>query len=174
MSEPKPIYAQGFFVIHKHGLFNQIIIFDYFDPDYYYYKLLRRRHKLEEEIEMLKNNMQYFLDQEDVIINGVKTRPVVKCVEIGVRGKPDIPYIIFNIEFYGELTRGINVYENIYEEEETDYDYMVQWIIHEDGKFLEAELGVSYELKNNSRILSFRVPKRTKIGGYERIVFEQY
>ncbi|WFO75299.1 hypothetical protein J4526_09600 [Desulfurococcaceae archaeon MEX13E-LK6-19] len=174
MEEPKPIYAQGFFVIHKHGLFNQIIIFDYYDPDNYYYKLLRRKNALAEEKEVLKNNMQYFLDQEKVLINGNESRPIVKDVEIGVRGRPDLAYIIFNIEFYGELTEGVNVYENIYEEEEVEYDYIVQWIIHEKGRFIDAELGVAYELRNNSRLLLFKVPRGTKVGGYEKIVFELF
>lgn len=174
MEEPRPIYAQGFFIIHRHGLFNQIVVFDYYDPSNYYYKLIRSKDALIDEKKNLMDNMQYFLDQEKVLINGKESRPVVKDVEIGVRGRPDISYVIFNIEFYGELVRGMNVYENIYEEEEAEYEYIVQWIIPGQGRFIDADLGVAYELRSNSRILLFRVPKGTRVGGYEKIVFEFY
>lgn len=170
--EPEPIYAQGFFIVHRSGLFNQIIVFDYYDPDQYYWSVLKNRSRLEKEVKMLAENMQYFLDQEKVLINGVETRPVVKNVEIGVRGKPTISYIVFYIEFEGELLRGLNIYENLYEEEVCEYDYIVYWIFPWDMRVVEADVGVSYNVLNDGRLLIFHVPKGTRVGGYEKIVFE--
>jgi len=169
--EPKPIYAQGFFHLRGNGLVDQTIIFDYYDPDNYYHRLLRQRLRLRQELEILKNNMQYYLDQERVLINGVDASPKVVHVEIGVRGKPDLAYIVFLIKFKGELVRGLNTYENIYEEEIVDYDYTVYWIFPENTRVIEAELGVPYNVYSD-RILFFKVPRGTRVGGYEKIVFE--
>lgn len=172
MKEPKPIYAQGFFHLRRTGLVDQIIVFDYHDPGRYYYKILKNRKKLDREIELLKNNMQYFLDQEKVLINGVDTSPRVVYTEIGIRGRPELAYILFLIKFKGELVEGLNTYENMYEEEVVDYDYEVYWIFPENTKVIEADLGVPYTIYNN-RVLYFKVPKGTYVGGYERIVFLQ-
>ncbi len=171
MREPKPIYAQGFFHLRRNGLVDQTIIFDYYDPDKYYYKILRHRLKLDHEINLLRKNMQYFLDQERVLINGADASPKVMHVEIGIRGRPDLAYVLFLISFKGELVDGLNTYENIYEEETVDYDYIVYWIFPDNARIVEADLGVPYIVYGN-RILYFRVPKGTHVGGYERIVFE--
>ncbi len=172
MVEPKPLYAQGFFHLRRNGFVDQTVVFDYYDPDHYYAKLLRDRDRLSREIRMLMNNMQYYLDQERVLINGEDTYPRVVHVEIGVRGRPDISYIVFLIVFKGELVKGINTYENIYEEEEVDYDYTVYWVFPESIRVIEADVGVPYRIYSDGRILFFKVPHGTRIGGYEKIVFE--
>ncbi len=170
--EPEPIYAQGYFIVHRIGLFNQIVIFDYYDPDQYYWGVLRNASRLKREQETLMKNMQYFLDQEKVLINGVETKPVVKNVEIGIRGKPTLSYIVFYIEFEGELVKGLNIYENLYEEEVSEYDYVVYWIFPWNIRVVEADVGVQYSVLNDGRLLIFHVPKGTRVGGYEKIVFE--
>ncbi len=174
MSEPIPLYAQGFFHLRADGLVDQIVVFDYYDPGNYYYKLMKDFTKLDKELERLRNNMQYFLDQERVLINGEDTNPRVKHVEIGFRGRKDLAYIMFIINFSGKIFEGINTYENIYEEEEAEYDYTVYWLFPVNAKVIEADVGVKYKVYNEGRILYFKVPKGTRVGGYERIVFEVY
>ncbi len=169
--EPKPLYAQGFFTMHETGLVDQIIVFDYIDESRYYWEISKNKEKLEKEIKMLADNMQYYLDQEKVLINGEETPPKVVDVEIGFRGKPELPYIIFLIEFKGELKKGVNIYENIYEEEIAEYEYIVVWHLPENAKFLKAELGVPYRVEPNGRSIFFRVKPGTKVGGREAIYF---
>ncbi len=170
MKEPQPVYAEGFFHLRRTGLVDQVVVFDYYDPDRYYYRVLRHKLRLKQEKENLMNNMQYYLDMERVLINGKDANPRVIHVDIGLRGKPENPYIVFLIEFKGELVRGLNTYENIYEEEVAEYPYTVYWIFPEDSAPVEAEVGVPYRIAG--RILYFHVPRGTHVGGYEKIVFE--
>ncbi len=169
--EPEPLYAMGFFTMHETGLVDQIIVFDYYDPDEYYWDLSQDPERLDKEKKMLLDNMQYYLDQEKVLINGSEAPPRVVNVELGFRGRKDLPYIIFFIEFKGELKRGLNSYVNIYEEEEAEYDYIVTWFFPENARVVKAELGVSYTIESEGRSLVFRVTKGTVVGGREAIYF---
>ena len=169
--EPIPIYGQGFFYMHENGLVDQIIVFDYWDPDRYYESVLNDPEKYEKEIEKLMTNMQYYLDREKVLINGREAPPRVTSVEIGLRGRPELAYIVFLIEFRGELKRGLNVYENIYEEEEAEYEYIVYWFFPEKARVVKAEIGVPYYVEGDGRILFFRVKPGTRVGGREAIYF---
>ncbi|MET1160856.1 MAG: hypothetical protein ABWW65_07840 [Thermoprotei archaeon] len=171
MAEPIPIYGQGFFYMHSNGLVDQVVVFDYWDPDRVYAKILSDRIRLEREIKKLMDNMQYYLDQEEVLINGADASPQVTSVEIGLRGKPELAYVVFLIEFRGELKRGINVYENIYEEETAEYEYIVYWFFPENMRVIKAEVGVPYRIESNGRILFFRVKPGTRVGGREAIYF---
>ncbi len=172
MVEPTPLYAMGFFVMHETGLVDQVIIFDYYDPDHYYYELSKKPKELEKEKALLMENMQYYLDQEKVLINGEEAPPQVTHVEIGFRGRPELPYIIFLIEFRGELKKGLNSYVNIYEEETAEYDYMVTWLFPENARVIRAELGVPYNIESGGRSLVFKVKKGTRVGGREAIYFK--
>lgn len=171
MREPIPIYGQGLFYMHPDGLVDQVVIFDYWDPGRYYESILRDAEKLKREEEKLIDNMQYYLDQERVLINGIEAPPQVTSVEIGLRGKPELAYIVFLIEFRGQLKRGINVYENIYEEEEAEYEYIVYWFFPENARVVRAEVGVPYSIESGGRILFFRVKPGTRVGGREAIYF---
>ncbi len=172
MVDPKPIYAQGFFHVRREGFVDQTIVFDYYDPGRYYARVLKNPSLYEKERELLWNNMQYFLDQEKVLINGEDAEPRVVGVEIGLRGRSDLAYIVFLIVFHGEFVRGLNTYENIYEEEEVDYDYTVYWLFPRDARVIEVDVGVPYKTMSGDRILYFKVPRGTRVGGYEKIVFE--
>ncbi len=175
MSEGKdivPIHAQGFFCVHRRGLVNQIIIYDYYDPKGYYAKLIHRPLDYENEMKKLAANMQYFLDQEQVLINGEKVRPIVKSVSLDHRGFMEIAYITYVIEFKGRFKRGVNTYENIYEVEVAEYDYEVYWIFPPRTKIIEVEVAAEYEILGDGNILLFWVRKGDKLKGYEKIAFK--
>jgi len=169
--EPIPIYAQGFFYVHRSGLVDHIVIYDYWDPERYYESVLNDPEKYEEEVETLMENMQYFMDREKVLINGKEAPVHVTGVEIGLRGRPELPYIVFLMEFRGELRKGLNIYENYYEEEEVDYGYIVYWFFPENTRVVKAELGVPYYVEADGRVLFFRVKPQTRVGGREAIYF---
>ncbi len=165
-----PTHAQGIFVVHKDGLVTQLVIFDYYDPERYY-ATLEERGELEDELATIASNMQQFLDEEEVIINGKRTRPVVKLIDLNYRGLKTRPYIFFIIEFRGEFRKGKNVYENKYESEIVQYDYEVYWIFPENMKVIDVELEGDIQVLNERKIVA-KVTRGTKVKGYEKITFE--
>ncbi|MEM4903513.1 MAG: hypothetical protein QXL28_00870, partial [Desulfurococcaceae archaeon] len=134
--------------------------------------IMLERRRLKEEKARLAQNMQYFLDLEEVKINDKRTYPRVRDVEIGFRGDYNHPYITFFITFTGELRAGLNIYEDSYEPEIAEYDYKVYWVLPTKARIVRADLGVLYEVRENGRILEFSVEKGMEIRGYERIEFE--
>jgi len=171
MARVEPIHAQGFFIVSRRGDINQIVIYDYYDPEHYYLNLLHRPLDYEEEIKKLAANMQYYLNQEKVLINGERVKPIVKTVSIEHRGFAEIAYITFTIYFKGKLHKGLNTYENIYEAEKAEYDYEVYWIFPPRSKVVEVDIAAEYEVLGDGNILLFWVRKGDRIRGYEKIVF---
>jgi len=101
-----------------------------------------------------------------------RTYPKVVDIEIGFREDYKHPYISFFIVFLGEFKKGVNVYEDEYEAEVAEYPYTVYWVFPLKARVVSADLGVPYTILGNGRILSFTVPRGTRIRGYERIEFE--
>jgi len=171
-TEPIPTYAYGYFFVHRSGLVDQIIVFEYHDPSRVYESMINDRVKYVREIDRLMKNMQYYLDQERVVINGYRVTPIVKNVEIDFKNKPDLIHIIFTIEFRGDFKIGLNTYENEYEEEIVEYEYVVYWFFPEKTRIVRAEIGVPYSISSDSRILYFKVKPGVRIGGREAIFFK--
>lgn len=170
MREPKPLYGTGFFHVRETGWIDEIVVFDYYDPDHYYYNLTVE--ELSAEKERLARNMEFYLDLEEVKLNGKPCFPRVVNVDVGFRGSVEYPYVVFMISFKGELVRGVNVFEDVYEEEVAEYGYRVYWILPPRARFIEADVGVPYTITGGGRILSFSVEAGVRVRGYERIVFE--
>ena len=169
----EPIYGQGLFFVGWNYI-AYYLVFDYHDPLGYYDAILRNEKLFNDEIAKLWANMQSFLDEEEVIVNGVRVHPRVIMIDIGFRGSKRRPYIVFAIRFRAPIKPGRNVYENRYESEVAEYDYVAYWIFPPGSKVLEVDMGAGNEEwdvvgKNIVVIYGYR-GKRT--GGYERIVFE--
>jgi len=167
-----PKHAIGLFLVRESGLVEQVVIFKYYDHLEEYRSVVESEERLREERALLARNMQFYLDQEEVFINGERVYPRVVDVEIGFQGDYKHPYILFLIVFRGELRKGVNVYENRYEPEIAEYDYRVYWVFPQGAKVLSAQRGVPYRLLDKCRILVFDVKAGSRIGGYERIEFE--
>jgi len=172
LSDMTPLYATGFFFVRESGLVEQLVIFNYYDPQGEYRSIVEDEKKLVEEKSLLVRNMQFYLDQEEVIINDERVYPRVVDVEIGFQGDFKYPYILFIIAFRGVFKEGLNIYEDKYEPEVAEYDYRVYWFFPPKARVLTAQLGVPYRLLDKCRILVFEVEKGTKISGYEKIEFE--
>jgi len=71
------------------GETTQLTIFYYEDNEHYYASL--NKEELKKELHKLKNNMQYFLDQEIIKINGKRVKAKVLFVRLGLL-KINIPY----------------------------------------------------------------------------------
>ena len=164
MSKIVPIYARGFFNMNSFGETNQLIVFYYYDKDEYYASL--KKDEIKDEIKKLKENMQYYLDQEVIKVNREKVKAKVLFVRLGLLSVK-YPYVEFLIKFKGTLKKGINEYEDIYEEEITEYPYEALWILP--GKVTEYKINGNVKVKNN--ILFLKVKKGIKVGGIEKIKF---
>jgi hypothetical protein len=167
-----PKYAVGIFHVRESGLVEQLVIFNYYDQEEEYKSIVESDERIREEKALLTKNMQFYLDQEEVYINGERVYPRVVDVELGFQGDYKHPYILFLIVFRGNLKKGINIYEDRYEPEVVEYDYRVYWIFPPGVRVLSAQIGVPYRLLDKCRILVFDVKAGSKTSGYERIEFE--
>jgi hypothetical protein len=160
----RPVYARGFFSVSFDGLVNQLIVFYYYDPDAYYAGLSDE--ELEEETRTLKENLQYYLDEEKISINGTRVRARVRYVRIGLIST-NYPFAEFIVDFRGPLTKGENVYENEYEREVAEYPYEAIWVFP--GEVVDFRLAGRVRKINN--ILELLVDPGTETGGVEWIKF---
>jgi len=168
----KPLHAQCFFSVSRRGEFHQFLTYDYYDPRNYYAKLVYAdEKKYLREMLRLMYGMQELLDTEVVKINGVRVRPRVLSVDMEHRGLREVPYITWLIWFKGRIKRGVNVFENVSEEEVAEYDYEVVWLFPKGAKVLEVHVPTDYEIVGD-RALFIWARKGDKVGGLEKIVFE--
>jgi hypothetical protein len=148
------------------------IIFDYEDPEKEYYELLLRGGEdLRRELKVLKENMQKFLNEEKMLINGEEVKATVRDVWIEVRGDPQRPSLVFLITIPFRLPgNGRMLYEDYYEEERAEYDYVVHWIFPSCIRILDYSM--PGKIKISPGRLDVFVKKGTKIPGYESILFD--
>lgn len=164
-----PVHANSFFIVSRDGAFNQILTYDYYDPSGYYSQLTHRPIDFKKEIDKLWSNMQDFLDEETIKINGTVTRPLVKHVDIEHRGSETTPFLTWIIYFEGRFNKGSNIFESWAEEERAAYDFEVYWYFPPKTAITEIDSPMDYDSQDNTLILWAR--KGDKVGGYERIIF---
>jgi len=166
----RPVHAICHFTVSRNGEFNQILIYDYYDPKGYYAKLLHKPKALRNNLLKITLNMQEFLNEEIVKINGEVAKPKVTNTQLIHRGFKDSPSIVFTIRFSGKLRRGVNVFENLSSEEEAPYDFETTWIFPLRSRVLETLLRGYVNTYGNIVIIDVR--KGEKVGGYEKIIFK--
>lgn len=168
----KPVYGQGIFYLFPNGLITYLIIFDYIDPELEYFNLLKNNEDLlDKEIASLKENMQRFLDEEKMLINGKRVKSKVREAWIEIRGDPKRPSIMFLIEMYFEPSlKGRILYEDYYNEETAEYDYTVHWIFPVCIKVLDYNITGYLKLKQGH--LEIKVKKGSRTSDYESILFD--
>ncbi|WP_069807326.1 hypothetical protein [Vulcanisaeta thermophila] len=171
MSEPRPVFAEGVHVMSSDGSVWQTLVFEYVDDGGYYRELVRDRNALVNELRDIMRNMQGFLDQEIIRINGERCQARVIDVVLGFRGSWRRPYLEFYIRFGGRLRSGLNVYEDIYEEEVAEYDYEILWLFPEGFRVVDYEIAGEGQVLGGGNILRLLVRKGTRVGNYESIRF---
>lgn len=169
----EPIYAQGFFYVSLNYI-SYYLVFDYHDPYGYYDTVLRDEKLFNEEVGKLWANMQSFLDKEQVVVNNIRVRPRVSMIDIGFRGSKKRPYIVFCIRFRVPIKIGLNIYENRYEPEVVEYDYVAYWVFPPGSRIVKVDMGSGDEEWDivGKNILAIYGFKGKKTGGYEYIEFE--
>jgi len=167
----RPIYGQGFFHVCLKGVIWYTIVFDYIDPEREYFNLLKRGgRQLRSELESLKSRMQEFMDEERVVINGSRVRPVVEHAWIEVRGDPLRPSIVFSVRIPYEPSGARLAYEDYYQEEVAEYDYSVHWIYPECVKLVDYDMPGRVSVEPGH--LRVDVRKGDRITGYESLIFD--
>lgn len=169
----EPLYAQGFFYVSLNYI-SYYIVFDYDDPLGYYDTVVRNPELFDEEVAKLSANMQQFLDAEIVKVNNVRVSPRVVMLDIGFRKSRKNPYIVFLIRFRAPIRKGLNTYENIYESETAEYDYVAYWVFPPGSKILNVRFGEGGEKWDvvGDNVLAIYGWKGMKTSGYEYIEFE--
>ena len=166
----EPLFGQGFFHVAP-GVIYYTIVFDYRDEEEEYYELLRRGGgAVAEEERRLAREMQGELDKEKMLINGARVAPRVVGARIGVRGEPDRSFATFLIEIPWSPRRGANVYEDYYEPDVAEYDYVVYWLFPEGARVRAYDM--PGDVSVDGRILTVSVRANTRVPGYESIIFE--
>ncbi len=124
----------------------------------------------EKELTSLKENMQFFVDSERILVNREEVKAKVAYVDVGFVTNPRRPFIEFLILFKGKLTRGVNRYENYYEAEEVEYDYRVTWVLPEGFRVLKADFGFPHRVVDG-RVVVINAKKGATTPGYEFMEF---
>lgn len=166
----KPVFGYCYFTVDTSGQFTETIIFEYLDENQEFAKIMSDSLKLHEELVKIRENMQSFIDAEEVKVNGMRVRPRIIKVLTGIAGDPCRPYISFIVRFRGNLKDGLNMYEDKYEEDVAEYDYVVTWVLPPGSRVVDAEFGFKYEVGPDN-VISFKVPKGSIAPGYEKILF---
>lgn len=164
------IHAQSFFTIGLGGVFQQVLIYDYFDEEHHYYRLLEDEEEYRVEMERLIDSMNGLLSEEEVRINGEKTGAEVLTVSLDFRGAPELPTLTFYIEFKGRLRKGVNEYLCLYDSGTAEYDYEVFWFFPHGVRILEVEMSGEHEVLGERMLFSW-VRRGWRYVGREKIRF---
>ena len=167
----RPVHAEGTFYM-GFGVLAYYLLFEYYDPLGYYDAVVRDRRLLEEEVAKLHYNMQEFLNQEEVVVNGVRVKPKVVLVDIAFRGRKTAPVIIFGIRAAAPIRPGRNVYENRFQPERAEYDYVAYWMFPPGSRIIEVDMGGEEWEVTETGVLAVYGRRGRVTGGYEKIVFE--
>lgn len=169
----RPLYGQGFFYVSTNYI-SYYLVFDYDDPYGYYEAILKDRRLFDEEVSKLWANMQNLLNEEQVVINSIRVFPKVIMIDIGFRGSRRRPYIVFCIRFRAPIKIGVNVYENRYQSEVVEYDYVAYWVFPPGSRILKVDMGQGGEMWDivSKNVLAIYGFKGRTTGGYEYIEFE--
>ncbi len=166
----EPIHAHSFFTLGLNGVFHQILVYDYLDRKHYYYGLLEDEGRYREELERLLASMNTLLREEEIRVNGERVEAEALTVNLDFRGAPELPTLIFYIEFQAPLNKGENEYLCMYEPGRAEYDYEVYWFFPRGSRVVGVEMSGEFEVLGG-RILVAWVRRGEDYGGRERIVF---
>ncbi|UCH04911.1 MAG: hypothetical protein JSW05_01785, partial [Candidatus Thorarchaeota archaeon] len=104
----EPVHADSFFSVSHSGEVHERLSFEYLDPEGYYRRIIRDDEMLRKEAEKLSVNMQTFLDQERVEINGRRVKSRVDYTDIFLKGSTEVVAILYLIDFGTEFERKRN------------------------------------------------------------------
>ncbi|MCE4620222.1 MAG: hypothetical protein F7C33_04275 [Desulfurococcales archaeon] len=173
MARLVPVFGEGFFHI-TWGTIYYTIVFDYVDLEGDYYDYVTSHELEDKEAEEARRRMQEFMDEEKVIVNGMRTRTIVDSARIVFRGSRRRHSLVFHARIPYEPIDGLNVYEDYYEPETAEYPYTVYWIAQPCGKIRGVETPGYVDRLARGRIVEISISKGMRLDGYEAVEFEAH
>ncbi len=165
----EPIHAESFFSVSSTGEIHEKLSFEYLDPQGYYREVVSGEDLLSKEIDKLSANLQFFLDQERVEINGEQVKSIVRYTDIFPKGASDVVAIVYLIDFGGRLQIGGNKIQTWLEEELSPYDFEIIWRFPVGTHIVEINSKLDYEVYRDLVVLWAEEGKA--VGGYELMEF---
>lgn len=168
--EEVPIYAKAKFVVYPERVLENLSYF-YHDPSRVYHGLLEWG-VLNGELELIKNNMQLFLDQDVFMVNGLEKRLIVEDARLSFLGGDfERSCLHFTIYAKVEFFQGENRLEMISEEEPAPYDFEIVWDFSplEGSKIVEVKSKLSCRIDRGKSKIFMKAFKGKLCGGHEVI-----
>ena len=165
----EPVHADSFFSVSRIGEIHERLCYEYVDPEGYYRRVIRDETLLRREVEKLSGNMQYFLDQERVEINGERVKSQVDYCDIFLKGGTEVVSVIYLIDFAGRFQEGLNKIETWLEEEEAPYDFEIIWRFPIGTQIKEIQTTLDFEIYGD--LVTLWALEGDEVGGYERMEF---
>ncbi len=166
----EPIHADSFFSVSYSGEIHERLCFEYLDPGGYYRRVVRDDEMLREEAEKLAGNMQHFLNQERVEINGERVRSRVDYTDIFLKGGTEIVAVVYLIDFATGFKARRNKIETWLEEETAPYGFEIIWRFPVGTAIVEIDSQLEYEIYGD--LVTLWAYEGDNVGGYERMVFD--
>lgn len=166
----KPIEAISYFWISKFII--QQIIFKYYDPEMNY-RRMEEENDLEDELQSIKENMQFFIDQDSFYLNNKLLSFSVEEVRLEYKDKNNYHYPILKFRIKSLETINISRKEKNFidldaEIEIAEYPITIHWFAPK--KFFEIQSGMKITESEKNRLVLSAEPGMV-VGGQEKIAF---
>ncbi|MFW9918522.1 MAG: hypothetical protein ACFFED_02915 [Candidatus Thorarchaeota archaeon] len=165
----EPIHAESFFSVSHTGEIHERLCFEYLDLEGHYRQVTQDESLLEKEITKLASNMQYFLDEERVEINGDRVKSIVRYTDIFLKGSSEVVAVVYLIDFAGRFQPGGNNIQTWLEEENAPYDFEIIWRFPYGTQVVEIDSKLEHEIYNDFVVLW--ALEGDRVGGYELMEF---
>ncbi|UCE12869.1 MAG: hypothetical protein JSV04_11835 [Candidatus Heimdallarchaeota archaeon] len=169
MVKETPIFAESFFQITPHQIF-QSLYFYYHDPSKNFFHL-EKTGASEGELEAVQENLQYWIDEDDLFVNNEKIRMLIQDTNLHFQeNDPFFPFLFFSIEsqyyqLYNERVNEIHLYAK---PEKIPYPAISCWEVFT-GKIISVESNSFNIISHDKTHTTFYLTKGEIIGGDERI-----
>ena len=164
-----PLNAEADFYVSKNGI-SELLVYNYLDEEYFYHKLCASEN-YDSEMNKINDNMQFYLDQDKVLVNHEEKRMKLSEVELKFKdGLSEYPQLNFMILIRCKLKEGNNIIEFDMEDEIAPYDFLIKYHFPHGSEIVEVESLLSFKIIDNKLIMTAK--KGDRVGGYEKIVFK--
>lgn len=164
-----PLNAEADFYVSEKGI-SELLVYNYLDEEYFYQKLCASDN-YDTEMNRIKENMQFYLDQDTVLVNYEEKRMKLSEVELKFKdGLSEYPQLNFMILIRCGLKEGNNVIEFYMQEEEAPYSFTISWHFPYGSEIIEVDTLLSFQITGSKLIMNAK--KGDRVGGYEKIIFK--
>lgn len=168
MFSEEPVKAYSKITVGKSSL-KQDLFFVYRDQGQIFRKL-ELTGALEGELELIKFNLQEFLDQDDLLINSHKTRMTVKNCTLTYLSD-NYQALELNFQIISEpykILEGKNKIELVAEKEIAPYPINSTWIFP--GRVIQSISSMTTKILDNE--VHLKAEKDKQVGGHEIFIFK--